>query len=80
MHRFLLPEEERKELIEGLKKKWEIVHKEYQSITHVEKIDTIGLKRRKENCEKELAQLEKDIDKLSKNMIFVDTRAYDQFY
>ena len=52
MRRFLLPEEERKELIEGLKKKWEIVHKEYQSITHVEKIDTIGLKRRKENCEK----------------------------
>ena len=56
------------------------MHKEYQSITHVEKIDTIGLKRRKENCEKELAQLEKDIDKLSKNMIFVDTRAYDQYY
>ena len=27
--KFLLPEQEKKELIEALKKKWEIVHKEY---------------------------------------------------
>jgi hypothetical protein len=27
---------------------------------------------RKENCEKELAQIEKDLGKLSKNYIFVD--------
>jgi hypothetical protein len=68
-----LPDEERQELISSLKKKWEIVHKEYQRATHVQKLDTVGLVRRKENCEKELAQLEKDIEKLSKNFIFVDT-------
>jgi hypothetical protein len=56
-----MSEEERNELIAALKKKWEIVHKEYQEITHIQKIDTIGKKNKKENCEKELAQLEKDI-------------------
>jgi len=78
--RFILPDEERKELIAALKKKWEIVHKEYQQITHVQKMDTIGLRSKKENCEKELHQLEKDIEKLSKNYIFVDTTAPSTFY
>jgi hypothetical protein len=32
-----------------------VVHKEYQQITHIQKIDTIGKKSKKENCEKELA-------------------------
>jgi hypothetical protein len=59
--KFLLPDDERQQLIAALKKKWEIVHKEYQEITHIQKIDTIGKKNKKENCEKELAQLEKDI-------------------
>jgi len=36
-------------------------------------LDTLGIKNKKENCERELAQLEKDIEKLSKNFIFVDT-------
>jgi hypothetical protein len=27
--KFLLPDQEKKELIDALKKKWEIVHKEY---------------------------------------------------
>ncbi len=71
--KYLMQDEERQQLIEALKKKWEVVHKEYQQITHLSKIDTIGKKARKENCEKELAQLEKDIQKLSKNYIFVDT-------
>ena len=73
--KFLMPDDERRELIAALKKKWEIVHKEYQEITHIQKIDTIGKKTKKESCEKELAQLEKDIQKLSKNFIFVDTMA-----
>ena len=71
--RYLLPDEERNALVEQLKKKWEIVHKEYQGITHITKVDTLGLKNKKERCEKELAALEKDIAKLSKNYIFVDT-------
>ena len=71
--KFLLDEQERNELIAALKQKWEVVHKEYQTLTHKGKLDTLGIKNKKENCEKELAQLEKDIAKLSKNYIFVDT-------
>lgn len=77
--KFLLPEDERNELIAALKKKWEVVHKTYQEITHVQKIDTVGLRRKKENCEQELKQLEKDIEKLSKKFIFVDTTYGDVY-
>ena len=74
--KFRLDEAERNELIAALKKKWEVVHREYQTLTHKGKLDTLGVKNKKENCEKELAQLEKDIAKLSKNFIFVDTTQY----
>lgn len=70
------------DLRDALKKKWEHVNREYQSITHKNTPDSCGLRRkyvypkskycRKENCEKELAQIEKDLGKLSKNYIFVD--------
>jgi len=70
---FVLTEEEVRAIREGLKKKWDIVNREYQKITHKSKLDTIGLKRRKEDCEKELSQLEKDIEKLNKNYICVAT-------
>jgi ribosome recycling factor len=71
----LLPEDERQELIDGLKKKWEVVHREYQTITH-SLIDSHGLKRKKEGCEAELKQIEKDIEKLQKAYIFVDTTSF----
>lgn len=71
--KFLMDDAERNELISALKKKWEVVHREYQTLTHKGKLDTLGVKNKKENCEKDLAQLEKDIAKLSKNYIFVDT-------
>lgn len=77
--KFLLPEDERNELISALKKKWEVVHKTYQEITHVQKIDTVGLRRKKEDCEQQLRQLEKDIEKLSKKFIFVDTVTNDYY-
>lgn len=71
--KFLMDETEKQELIAALKKKWEVVHKEYQTLTHKNKLDTIGLLEKYERCERELHQLEKDIQKLSKNYIFVDT-------
>eukprot|EP00828_Plagiopyla_frontata_P043008 TRINITY_DN6595_c0_g1_i2.p1 TRINITY_DN6595_c0_g1~~TRINITY_DN6595_c0_g1_i2.p1 ORF type:complete len:263 (+),score=36.99 TRINITY_DN6595_c0_g1_i2:101-790(+) len=71
--RYSLPPEEIQALRDGLKKKWEVVNKVYQEITHKKKVDTIGLKRKKEGCEKELAQLEKDIERLNKQYVFVDT-------
>lgn len=78
--KFLLSDAEREELIAALKKKWEVVHKTYQEITHIQKIDTVGLRRKKETCEHELKQLEKDIEKLSKKYIFVDTVSGGDYY
>ncbi|CAD8057494.1 unnamed protein product [Paramecium primaurelia] len=72
--KYLMTLEEVERLKLGLKKKWESVNKEYQSITHIRMIDTVGLKRKKEQCEKELALLEKDIEKLNKNYVFIDTQ------
>jgi hypothetical protein len=43
-------------------------------------MDTIGLRKKKEGCEAELAQLEKDIERLSKNYIFVDTTAPSSYF
>ena len=60
-------------MLEALKRKWEVVHKRYQEMTHLSKLDTHGQVRKKESSEKELSQLEKDIEMLSKPYIFVDT-------
>ena len=62
-----LSDEERADLIEKLKQKWDETNKKYQKITHIVKLDTIGKVRRKEALEKELDQLVKDIRLLSQN-------------
>ena len=71
--KYLMPDEERKELIAALKKKWEVLHIEYQKESHYRKLDTMGKASRKCNLEKEMEQIEKDIRKLTKNYIFIDT-------
>jgi len=71
--KFLMPESERQELIAALKKKWEVVHIEFQKETHHRKLDTLGKRNRKETLLAEMKQIESDIKKLSKNYIFVDT-------
>ncbi len=70
--KYLLSEAEVQELRQGLKRKWEAVNQEYQKITHISKVDTLGIKRKKESCEKELAEIEQDMKKLSKQYVFVD--------
>lgn len=71
--KYLVSEEEKKQLVDALKKKWDVIHHEYQAIiTRVTKVNPLGLKTLKENLEKEMAQIEKDIEKLNKNYIFVD--------
>jgi len=69
-----LPEEQRDALIEGLKARWEKVNRDYQASTHLTKLDTLGKVKRKESNEKQLSQLEKDIEKLNRGKIFVDLR------
>lgn len=72
--KYLIPEEERQQLIDALKKKWDIIHHDYQAIiTKVTKVNPLGLKNLKESLEKEMEQIEKDIDKLNKKYIFVDS-------
>ena len=41
--KFLMNDDEKQELIAALKKKWEVTHKEYQTLTHKNKLDTLGL-------------------------------------
>jgi hypothetical protein len=72
----LLPEEERVKLLNQLKLKWENVNKQYQTMTHLVSLDTIGKTRRKEDYESQLQQLEKSIDKLSKKFVFVQDNEF----
>jgi len=72
MVRQLAPEE-KEGLINGLKAKWEQVNTDYQATTHLTKLDTAGKVKRKEKYEAELSQIEKDIEKLNRKHIFVDT-------
>ncbi len=67
----VLTEEEREELLDGLKLKWEAVNEKYQKITHVVKLDTMSKVRRKEQYESELDDLEKAITKLSRRVVIV---------
>jgi len=70
-----MSEEERAGLIDGLKAKWEQVNTEYQATTHLTKLDTIGKTKRKEKYEAELQQIEKDIEKLNRSNIHINTVA-----
>lgn len=78
--KFLMDEGEKEEMVAALKKKWEVVHREYQTLTHKNKLDSLGMKEKFESCERELKQLERDIEKLSKNYIFVDTTAPSSYF
>lgn len=70
-----LSEDERAELLAALKAKWDLVNQRYQKMTHQaisSAKSTIGQVRLKETCERELDQLEKDIERLSvKGPIYV---------
>jgi len=69
-----LGEDERGSIVEGLKSKWEQVNTAYQGGTHMTKMDTMGKMKRKERYEAELSQIEKDIEKMSRGNIVVDSR------
>ena len=74
----LLPDSERQAVLRKLKAKWGDANKRYQKITHNTILDTIGKVRRKEQCEKELEQLQKDIEKLStkRPIMIVESNPY----
>lgn len=74
----LLPEDERLKLIDELKAKWDNVNATYQqsSVLSLASLDTIGKVKRKEMYEAQLAQIEKDIEKLSKKFVYVQDEDY----
>jgi hypothetical protein len=61
-----MSEEERENLIYDLKQKWAVINRDYQKITHLVRLDTIGQVRRKENMEGQLKQIEADIERISR--------------
>jgi archaellum component FlaC len=67
----MLTEAEREKLLEGLKTNWATVNKEYQTLSFT--LDTPAKKKRKEEYEQQLEQIEQDIKKLSKKFVFVHT-------
>ena len=60
-------------MVNALKTKWDQVNKLYQSTSclSLRSLDTIGKVKRKEQYEAQLAQIEKDIEKLSKKVIYI---------
>ncbi|CCI43503.1 unnamed protein product [Albugo candida] len=66
-----LDEHERQQLVNALKAKWDNVNAKYQKLCHNVVFDTLGKVRRKETLEKELTQLEKDIDLLEKGPVVI---------
>jgi len=64
-----ITDDERSQLLNGLKKKWEECHKQYQKLTF--NIDTNAKVQKKEGLEVEMERIEKAMQKLSKKNVFV---------
>ena len=60
-------EQQRAELLQGLKKNWEELHHQYQGLSVV--TDTISKRARKERMEAEMKQLERDIDVIEQHRV-----------
>merc|ERR1712159_127192 len=66
----MLSENERLEMLNGLKTNWDRINKAYQTLSFT--LDTPAKKQRKEEFEAQLEQLERDIERLSKRNVFVE--------
>merc|ERR1711988_805241 len=66
----VLSENERIEMLNGLKTNWDRINKAYQTLSFT--LDTPAKKQRKEEFEAQLEQLERDIERLSKRNVFVE--------
>ena len=70
--KILMSEDEKKEIREKLKKKYEEINNQYQKITHIKKVTSLGLKKKKIFWEKKLSQIEKDLVLMNRKIIYVD--------
>eukprot|EP00050_Salpingoeca_kvevrii_P006843 m.292081 g.292081 ORF g.292081 m.292081 type:complete len:260 (-) comp12564_c0_seq1:225-1004(-) len=72
---YQVSEQERQQLVRGLKANWEQLHHEYQSLPVL--ADTAAKKHKRAQMEAQLNQIEKDIERLEKHtIILVDQTAY----
>ncbi|OAE33422.1 hypothetical protein AXG93_2852s1410 [Marchantia polymorpha subsp. ruderalis] len=67
-----LEEDERQELIIALKLKWEKLNRAYQAYPST--IDTESMKFRREGMEEGLAQIERDVQLLSRRVVLISER------
>merc|ERR1712227_30 len=66
----MLSENERLEMLNGLKTNWDRINKAYQTLSFT--LDTPAKKQRKEEFEAQLEQIERDIERLSKGTLFIE--------
>ena len=67
-------DDDRKEILAGLKSNWGKVHHEYQGLSVI--TDTPAKKARKERLESEMKQLEKDIELIERHpIIYVENNS-----
>jgi hypothetical protein len=66
----VLDNNQKMEMIEGLKTNWDRINKAYQTLSFT--LDTPAKKQRKEEFEAQLEQIERDIERLNKGNIFVE--------
>eukprot|EP00994_Dinema_validum_P008538 NODE_783_length_1353_cov_70.443252_g572_i0.p1 GENE.NODE_783_length_1353_cov_70.443252_g572_i0~~NODE_783_length_1353_cov_70.443252_g572_i0.p1 ORF type:complete len:273 (+),score=61.08 NODE_783_length_1353_cov_70.443252_g572_i0:70-888(+) len=64
-----MSEEAKAEIVAGLKRRWDEIHKAYQALTF--NVDSVNKVQRKEGLEVEMEQIEKAIQKLTKKTIFI---------
>ena len=62
-----LTDDERNEILAGLKKNWEVVYHQYQNLSVV--TDTLPKKLKRERMEHEMKQLERDIETMDKHKV-----------
>ena len=60
-------EQQRQQLLGGLRKNWEELHHQYQGLSVV--TDTVSKKARKERMEAEMKQLERDIEMMEQHKV-----------
>ena len=70
----MMDEQDRVALLRDLKHRWNQMNNAYQLITHHVYLDTMLKVKQKEYYEAQLAQLEKDIEKMSKKYVFIRRR------
>ena len=66
-----LPEEERQQLLRHLKGKWASINSAYQKMTFT--LDTPAKQKRKEQYERQLAEIEKDVKTLERGEVVLVT-------